>query len=39
MKFKQISVIYNAAILLQGIEEGENIYVVNKKEDAKWMNE
>ena len=39
MRFKLIIGIYNAAITLKGLEEGENIYVVHKKEDAKWMNE
>lgn len=39
MRFKLINVIYNASNILKGLEEGENIYVVSKKEDAKWMNE
>jgi hypothetical protein len=39
MRFKIINGIYNESIILKGLEEGENIYVVHKKEDAKWMNE
>ncbi|AVK49383.1 hypothetical protein AXY43_16025 [Clostridium sp. MF28] len=39
MRFKLINGIYNSLIILKGLEEGENIYVVHKKEDAKWMNE
>lgn len=39
MRFKMIIGIYNASIILKGLEEGANIYVVHKKEDAKWMNE
>lgn len=39
IRFKLIKSIYNASVILKGIEEGENIYVVHKKEDAKWMNE
>lgn len=31
--------IYNALNILKGLDEGENIYIVHKKEDAKWMNE
>lgn len=39
MRFKLFIDIYNASIILKGLDEGENIYIVHKKEDAKWMNE
>ncbi|OOM73683.1 hypothetical protein CLPUN_44370 [Clostridium puniceum] len=38
MRFKLIKSIYNGPIVLKTIEEGGNIYVVEKKETAKWMN-
>ncbi|NFF81621.1 hypothetical protein FC764_10305 [Clostridium botulinum] len=38
MRFKLIKSIYNALIVLKTIEEGGNIYVVEKKEIVKWMN-
>lgn len=39
MRFKLIKSIYNAPIVLKTIEAGGNIYIVEKKETAKWMNE
>lgn len=39
MKFKLVKSIYNTQTVFKEIEEGGNIWIVEKKDDAKWMNE